>query len=229
MGTESATERAPERTTTVVVAIDGPAGSGKSTIARALADRLEVPHVDTGAYYRALTLAVLRAGADPADEDAVVGVMDRTHVDRKGDHTLLNGVDVEADIRTDAVDASVSAVAAHQVVRGRLVEWQRGGVGPAGAVVEGRDAATVIVPDATLKVWLTAPADVRARRRARQQGAAGDQVLARVSGDLVARDHADRNNTFRATDAVEIDTAASSVAQIVNHIVDLLDADVRRT
>jgi cytidylate kinase len=223
-GTDSAAER-----TTVVVAIDGPAGSGKSTIARSLAERLEVPHVDTGAYYRALALAVLRAGADPADEDAVVRVMSGSHVDRKGDHTLLNGVDVEADIRSDAVDASVSAVASHPAVRSRLVEWQRNAVGPAGAVVEGRDAATVIVPDATLKVWLTAPAAVRARRRAQQQGMAGDRPLERISGDLVARDHADRNNTFRAADAVEIDTAAGSVDQIVNGIVDLLDSHVRRS
>jgi cytidylate kinase len=223
------TNGAAERTTTVVVAIDGPAGSGKSTIARALADRLDVAHVDTGAYYRALTLAVLRAGADPADEAAVVRVMAGSHVHRKGDHTLLNGVDVEADIRSDAVDASVSAVATHPAVRRRMVEWQRDAVGPPGAVVEGRDAATVIVPDATLKVWLTAPPAVRARRRAQQQGVAGDDRLARVSGDLVARDHADRNNTFRADDAVEIDTAAGSVDQIVNRIVDLLDTHVRRT
>lgn len=225
MGTDSA----PQRTSTVVVAIDGPAGSGKSTIARALADRLDVPHVDTGAYYRALTLAVLRAGADPADQAAVLQVMAENHVYRKGDHTLLNGADVDTDIRADAVDGVVSAVATHPAVRSRLVEWQRDAVGPAGAVVEGRDAATVIVPDATLKVWLTAPPAVRARRRAQQQGVVGEHVLARVSGDLVARDNADRNNTFRADDAVEIDTAAGSVDQIVNRIVDLLDSHVRRT
>ena len=220
------TQRAGQRTTTVVVAIDGPAGSGKSTIARALAARLEVPHVDTGAYYRALTLAVLQAGADPRDEAAVGRVMERSHVDRKGDHTLLNGVDVETRIRAAEVDANVSAVARHPSVRARLVEWQRDAVGPTGAVVEGRDAATVIVPDATLKVWLTAPADVRARRRAHQQGV-GAHMVARITDDLTARDDADRGYTFRAADAVEIDTAAGGIDETVDRIVALLDRDVR--
>jgi cytidylate kinase len=213
---------------TVVVAIDGPAGSGKSTIARALAERLDVPHVDTGAYYRALTLAVLRASADPNDEAACLRVLAETHVCRKADRTLLNGEDVEAAIRDDAVDANVSAVARHPGVRRWLVEWQREAVGPAGAVVEGRDAATVIVPDATLKVWLTAPAAVRARRRARQQGADTDQ-FERVSGDLVARDYADRSYTFRADDAVEIDTGARTVGEVVDRIVSLLGRNGART
>jgi cytidylate kinase len=206
----------------VVVAIDGPAGSGKSTISRALADRLDVPHVDTGAYYRALTLAVLRAGADPRSEPACVDVMAQTHICRKADRTLLNGDDVEEAIRSDAVDANVSAVAGHRGVRRRLVEWQRDAVGPAGAVVEGRDAATVIVPGATLKVWLTASPAVRAERRARQQGLRGEELVARVSEDLVARDHADRRNTRRADDAVEIDTGDASVDVVVDRIVEML-------
>jgi cytidylate kinase len=209
----------------VVVAIDGPAGSGKSTIARALALRLDVPHVDTGAYYRALTLAVLRAGADPGSEQACLDVLAGMHVIRKADRTLLNGEDVEVAIRSDAVDANVSAVARHPGVRHRLVEWQRDAVGPAGAVVEGRDAATVIVPDATLKVWLTAAPAVRAERRARQQGA-GQQSVARVSGELVARDHADRSYTYRADVAVEIDTGDSSIGEVVDRIVGLLEPDV---
>lgn len=225
----------------MVVAIDGPAGSGKSTIARALAERLDVPHVDTGAYYRALTLAVLRAGADPASEAACLDVLAGTHVARKADRTLLNGEDVEGMIRSDAVDANVSAVARHPRVRRRLVEWQRDAVGPAGAVVEGRDAATVIVPDATLKVWLTAPPAVRAARRANQRvrtSASGPAVgdpqvgvdhVARVSGDLVARDHADRSYTYRADDAVEIDTGDSTVDEVVDRIVGLLGPDVART
>ena len=213
----------------VVVAIDGPAGSGKSTIARALADHLDVPHVDTGAYYRALTLGVLRAGADPCSEAACVRVLAGTHICRKADRTLVNGEDVEEAIRTDAVDMNVSAVARHPGVRRRLVEWQREAVGLAGAVVEGRDAATVIVPDATLKVWLTAPPAVRARRRARQQGVSSEQVIARLSGDLAARDHADRNNTHRSDDAVEIDTSDRTVGEIVDRIVGLLGPDVART
>jgi cytidylate kinase len=212
----------------VVVAIDGPAGSGKSTIASALAQYLDVPHVDTGAYYRALTLAVLRAGADPRSEPACLQVLAGIHICRKADRTLLNGEDVEDEIRTDAVNANVSAVARHPGVRRRLVEWQREAVGPAGAVVEGRDAATVIVPDATLKVWLTAAPAVRARRRARQQGVSSEQVIARLSGDLVARDHADRDNTRRSDDAVEINTDDRTVGEVVGRVVALLGPDVAR-
>lgn len=207
---------------TLVVAIDGPAGSGKSTIARALARNLDVPHVDTGAYYRALTLAVLRAQVDATDEAAVLGVLADSHVCRKGDRTLLNGVDVASEIRTDAVDATVSAVAVHPAVRTRMVQWQREAVGASGGVVEGRDAATVVVPDATLKVWLTAPATVRAVRRARQQGVSDERMVEQISGGLAARDHADRHNTFRAADAVEVDTGSATVDQVVDRIVDLL-------
>lgn len=205
-----------------VIAIDGPAGSGKSTIARALAERLDIPHVDTGAYYRATTLAVLRAGEDPTDEEAVLAVLGRSHVARKDDRTLLNGSDVEEAIRTAAVDASVSAVAAHPRVRAYLIERQRAAAGARGAVVEGRDAATAIVPDATLKVWLTAPAPVRAARRAAQHGTA-DAVLVRQIGDsLASRDQADRGNTHRAGDAVEIDTGDLGVVEVVDRIVALL-------
>jgi cytidylate kinase len=208
-----------------VIAIDGPAGSGKSTIARALAERLDVPHVDTGAYYRAATLAVLRAEADPADEAAVLAVLDRSHVERKDDRTLLNGSDVEDEIRTGAVDAHVSAVAGHPRVRARLVELQRAAAGARGAVVEGRDAATVIVPDATLKVWLTAPAPVRAARRAAQQGTADAQLIRQIGDRLASRDRADRDNTHRAGDAVEIDTADQGVVAVVDRVVALLHAD----
>lgn len=208
-----------------VIAIDGPAGSGKSTIARALAERLDVPHVDTGAYYRAATLAVLWAEADPDEEAAVLAVLDRSHVERKDDRTLLNGSDVEDAIRGGAVDAQVSAVAAHPRVRERLVELQRAAAGAEGDVVEGRDAATVIVPDATLKVWLTAPAPVRAARRAAQQGTADAQLIRQIGDRMASRDHADRDNTHRAGDAVEIDTGDLGIVAVVDRIVALLHRD----
>lgn len=208
-----------------VIAIDGPAGSGKSTIARALARRLDLPHVDTGAYYRATTLAVLQAGEDPSDEAAVVAVLERSHIERKDDRTLLNGSDVEEAIRTEGVDASVSAVAAHPRVRAHLVELQRAAAGARGAVVEGRDAATVIVPDATLKVWLTAPAPVRAARRAAQLGTDDTGQIRRIGDRMASRDHADRDNTHRAGDAVEIDTGDVDVVAVVDRIVALLHRD----
>src|SRR5690606_17834601 len=145
----------------------------------------------------------------PTSEDACVEVMDTVHISRKDDRTLLNGEDVEAAIRSAAVDANVSAVARHPRVRAQLVEWQREAVGAEGGVVEGRDAAAVIVPDATLKVWLTAPVAVCARRRAQQLGASAAEAE-RFAGALAARDEADSANTFQADDAVVIDTADDS-------------------
>lgn len=204
---------------TTVIAIDGPAGSGKSTVARTLAHHLDLPHVDTGAFYRALTLAVLRAGVDPADGPAVLGVLDAARLEVTDARVLLDGDDVTAAIRTDQVSATVSAVARHTAVRARLVLAQRAAVGARGGVVEGRDAATVIVPDATLKVWLTAPPEVRAARRAAQQGSVDTVTVEQVATQLLARDHADRDNTFHADDAVEIDTAQLTVAQVVDRIV----------
>ncbi|MBW3604856.1 MAG: (d)CMP kinase [Actinobacteria bacterium] len=210
---------------TAVVAIDGPAGSGKSTIARALARRLGVPHVDTGAFYRVVTLAALRDAVDPTDAAAVVAMLDRVAVLVDDDRVVLDGDDVTDEIRSEAVTANVSAVARHRQVRARLVQLQRSAVGPRGAVVEGRDAATVIVPDATLKVWLTAPQDVRAARRAAQQGSADAAVIEQVATQLIARDHADREHTFRAGDAIEIDTGDVTVVEVVDHIVAHLPDD----
>jgi cytidylate kinase len=210
-----------------VIAIDGLAGSGKSTVAAALARRLGVPHVDTGAYYRAATLAVLRAGADPRSEAEVLAVLDGVHITRRMDRTLLDGRDVEAEIRSDEVTAQVSAVAAHPGVRRRLIMLQRAAAAGEGAVVEGRDAASVIVPEAELKVWLTAPPAVRAARRALQQGHDDAAVIELVTIQLLARDDADRHNTFLDADAVVIDTADLTVDAVVARVVDLVEPDDR--
>lgn len=206
-----------------VIAIDGPAGSGKSTVAAALARRLGVPHVDTGAYYRAATLAVLRAGADPTSASQVLAALDDVRIVRVADRTLLQDLDVEHEIRSDPVTARVSEVAVHPAVRRRLVTLQRAAVTRDGAVVEGRDAASVIVPDAHLKVWLTAPAAVRAARRAAQQGDADATVVERVTTQLLARDDADRGNTFLDADAVVIDTADLTVDQVVDRVLELVE------
>jgi cytidylate kinase len=204
-----------------VIAIDGPAGSGKSTVAAALARRLGIPHVDTGAYYRAATLAVLRKGADTTSGVDVLAALEGVHIARRAGRTLLDGEDVERQIRADQVTAAVSAVAAHPDVRRRLVPLQRAEAAD-GAVVEGRDAASVIVPDAELKVWLTAPPAVRAARRAAQQGHADAAVIERVTTQLLARDDADSPNTFLDADAVVIDTADLTVDAVVTRIVDLV-------
>jgi cytidylate kinase len=205
-----------------VVAIDGPAGSGKSTIAAALAERLGVAHVDTGAYYRAATLAVLRAGAPPDDQGAVLDAVRAATLDRRGGRTCLDGADVEDEIRGPAVTASVSSISRHPAVRRHLVALQQAEVAVRGAVVEGRDAGTVVVPDADLKVWLTATPQERAARRAAQRGGRGAEAVAREAADIARRDADDAAQMARASDAFELDTTGLTVDQVVGELVSRL-------
>ena len=205
-----------------VVTIDGPAGAGKSTIASALAERLGDLHVDTGAFYRAATLAVLRAGVDPKDADASLRVVVTASFERRDGRTLLDGEDVEHEIRGRAVTRAVSAVARHPEVRRALLEAQRAGIGEAGAVVEGRDAGTVVVPDADLKVWLTASPKVRAARRAEQLGETGREAVGACADDLARRDQLDVGQMTRAADAIVIDTTDRPVDDVVAEIAALV-------
>lgn len=201
--------------TPLVVAVDGPGGSGKSTVARALARRLGLPHVDTGAFYRALTLAVLRAGVDVADPRSCAAMAETIRVTTVAGRTHLGDEDVEDAIRGPEVTAAVSAVSAHPPVREQLVVRQREAVPEAGAVVEGRDAGTVVVPDAELKVWLTAERDVRAARRAAQLGQADPAAIA---ADLARRDDADAGQMARAGDAYVVDTTGREVDEVVDEL-----------
>lgn len=209
--------RAPQR---VVVAIDGPAGSGKSTVAAALAQRLGVAHVDTGAFYRAATLLVLRAGVDVGDGAACARVLDGVSITRPGGRTRIDGEDVEDAIRGHEVTAAVSTVSGHPQVRAALLERQRAGVDERGAVVEGRDAGTVVVPHAPLKVWLTASPTERATRRAGQLGQTDADAVAAHASDIRRRDSADAVRMGRAPDAVEIDTTGRAVDDLVDELVE---------
>lgn len=204
----------------VVVAVDGPGGSGKSTVARELARRLDVAHVDTGAYYRAVTLLVLRAGVDPADAEACAAIAAQAAITRHEGRTFVDGEDVEDAIRGADVTAVVSAVSVHPPVRERLVARQRADIGPSGAVVEGRDAGTVVVPDAQLKVWLTASPQMRAVRRAGQLGEDTPEVIDAIADDLARRDDADADQMARATDAEVVDTTGREVAEIVDELAE---------
>lgn len=199
----------------VVVAVDGPSGSGKSTVAHQLADRLSVPHVDTGAYYRALTWAVLRHGVNTADAAACAELAQRVAITRVSGRTYVNGEDVEDAIRGRDATAAVSVVSAHPAVRRLLVAHQRAAVGQTGAVVEGRDAGTVVVPEADLKVWLTASPHLRAARRAAQLGAEDADVIAATADELARRDDADAQQMARAADAAIVDTTHRDVAEVV--------------
>jgi GTPase len=204
-----------------VVAIDGPAGSGKSTVAKAVAAALELPHVDTGALYRAAALACLRGGVDLDDGAVCTEVVEGVLIDRIDDRTLLDGEDVEDEIRGDAVTAAVSRVSAHAGVRAALLPAQRRAVVDGGGVLEGRDIGTVVLPDADVKVFLTASPEERARRRAHQLGRDDVEVLV---AQLAERDGLDAGREVspltKAPDAWELDSTGSEVEEVVARVVD---------
>ncbi len=210
----------------LIVTIDGPGGTGKSTVSRAVADKAGLPHLDTGAFYRAATLAVLNAGVDPTDGPAVIDVVSKAQLDQENDRMYLGGTDVSDQIRGDAVTRAVSAVSAHPKVRQILVELQRGWVErhEGRGVVEGRDIGSVVLPNATLKVYLDATAEVRAQRRALQTGESMDSVLA----DLERRDRLDSTRAvspMRIPDgAVVVDTSELTFDQVVDRLMELVDA-----
>jgi len=197
-----------------VVAIDGPVGSGKSTVARAVAARLGLEHLETGAMYRAVAVAVLRRGLEPAiDDPAMADVARSVRID-VGERLLVDGVDVTDELRTPDVGRAVSVVAADPAVRAELVRRQRQWVADrGGGVVEGRDIGSVVFPDATLRVYLTASDEERARRRG------GDEAAA----DVARRDRLDASRSASPLvvpeGAVVIDTTDRSVAEVVDEIV----------
>jgi len=210
---------------TPVVAVDGPSGSGKSTVARGVADALGLEVLDTGAMYRAVTLAVLERGI-PIDDGAACGtVADSVDLHVDGD-AVLDGRDVTAAIRGPEVTAAVSLVSAHPEVRRSLVARQRAWVAAhGGGVVEGRDIGTVVFPDATVKVFLTASGDERAERRQRDEAAADRAIeVERVREELERRDRADSTRATSplqvADDAIVLDTTGRAVADIVAEIVE---------
>ena len=221
-----------------VVALDGPAGTGKSSVARGLAAALGWRFVDTGATYRAVTLAVLRAGADPADAGAVLATARSARIDLGTDPQAptvwLDDTDVSAEIRSPAVTAQVSAVSAVPAVRALLIAMQRraaGAAGAAGAVVEGRDIATVVAPRAAVKVYLDARAEVRARRRAAEPHAgvhvtAPAEIERLVGADLVRRDALDsQTNLLAPSDGAHyLDTSDLDLAEVVATLVTLVRA-----
>lgn len=206
-----------------VIAIDGPAGSGKSTVARALARRLGLDHLDTGAMYRSVAFAALRDGIDPHDAPAVATLAQRLIID-VDDRVLVDGVDATTAIRGPAVSVAVSAVAQNASVREELVRRQRRWVAARpGAVVEGRDIGTVVLPDADLKVYLTASDAERTRRRVEE---GGQPSPAAVAADLARRDHIDSTRAASplavAEGALVIDTTDKTVAEVVAQVLDRL-------
>ena len=220
-----------------VIAIDGPAGSGKSTLAQAVADRLGLDCLDTGAMYRAVAFAVLRAGGDPSDDDFAAAVARTIDVNIDAGQVLVDGVDATVEIRGPSVDRAVSLVAANPEVRAELVVRQREWVRRrGGGVVEGRDIGTVVFPDAEVKVHLVADPAVRAQRRVDQSGtppsggAIGgrtyDEAVESVAEDIARRDRIDSTRhaspLLKAPGAVVIDTTELTFDETVEQVMRLL-------
>ena len=199
----------------LIVAIDGPAGSGKSTVARLLAERLGLQVLDTGSMYRAVTVLALRGGIDPADADSIA-LLARGSDLELGDRVVSGGVDLTDELRSDPVNRAVSVVSAHRAVRTALVERQRGWVAArGGGVVEGRDIGTVVFPDARVKVFLTASDEERQRRRAEEE-----------PGSVTRRDELDSSRSasplIAADDAHVLDTTHRPADEIVTEVLSWL-------
>lgn len=207
----------------MIITLDGPAGSGKSTVARLLAERMNYRFLDTGAMYRAVALAVLKAAGDENDLAAVTKLVEACTIEFDGDHLLLNQEDVTAEIRSPEVTAVSSIIASNPGVRNRLVELQRA-IGRKGSMVtEGRDQGTVVFPDAEHKFFVTANLEARARRRQRELAHKGvNQPITTVMDQLRQRDERDEQRAHApmkpAENALVIDTSDLTIAQVVEMI-----------
>jgi len=207
-----------------VIAIDGPAGSGKSTVARALATRLGLDYLDTGAMYRAVTFAAIRRGFDPDDPSAMAELAREVDL-RVGEAVVVDGADATIEIRSPEVTRAVSVVAANPEVRHEMVQRQREWAeAHGGGVIEGRDIGTVVFPDAELKVYLTADDSERASRRSKEML---DLHYDQVAADLARRDQFDSNRASSplsvADDAVTVDTTGLNIDQVVDRVAHLLE------
>lgn len=211
--------------TITTVAIDGPAGAGKSTLGQALADRLGLERLDTGAMYRAVAWVALQAGIDLHDLGAVAELARRVRLE-VGNRVMVDGIDATAAIRSAEVDAAVSVVAANAAVRAELVRRQQAWVAlHGGGVLEGRDIGTVVLPHADLKIYLTASPMERARRRAQERS--DGRTVEEIAAQLTKRDHLD--STRRASplpspdemadDAVVVDSTGKTVQSIVEEVL----------
>ncbi len=207
----------------IIIAIDGPAGAGKSTVARLLAERLGLRFLDTGALYRAVTLEALRRGISPSDEGAVAAIAESVRIELIPDpgapRLLLDGEDVSGAIRGPDVSTAVSTVASLPRVRAAMVRQQHAFADGGGVVAEGRDIGTVVFPDADVKVYLDADPLERARRRALERGEEGAEEVARVERELAARDGQDAGRAVaplrQADDALRVDSTGLGIDGVV--------------
>ena len=212
------------------VAVDGPAGAGKSTIAREVAKLLNLIYVDTGAMYRAMALYMLRSGVDPEDAEAVIekcGQADITIRYESGEQVVfLNGANVNPYLRTEEVGNATSVISVIPEVREKMVELQHSLASVSDCIMDGRDIGTCVLPDAQLKIYLTADSAVRAKRRYDELTAKGQQCdLQKIQADIEERDYRDIHRATsplrQAEDAVLVDTSSMSVQEVVDRLVQL--------
>ena len=211
----------------LVITIDGPAGAGKSTVARIAADKLGLPYLDTGAIYRAVTWRLIQDGTAPDETEKITAALQNISVSLSGGRVLVNGRDVTAEIRRPAIDAAVSSFSALRPVRDALIGFQRGQASE-GLVADGRDMGTVVFPDADLKIFLTADAEERARRRYKERVERGenadfDEILKYVN----ERDLCDMNREIAplrpAPGCVILDSTKMTIGEVADVIVSLAE------
>jgi cytidylate kinase len=208
------------------IAIDGPAGAGKSTVAKTVADKLNYLYIDTGAMYRALTYFALFRKVNLQIETQIAAIMDECTIQLDGTKVVLNGVDISLEIRTSEVTNSVPTVASYKIVRDKLLKMQQHLAELGGAVMDGRDIGTHVLPNAEVKVFLTASAQERARRRHEENILKGfSSDFNQIKEEIIKRDEMDTNRKEaplkRASDAIEVDTTSMSIEEVVDKILSL--------
>ena len=214
----------------IKIAIYGPTSAGKCTIAKLLAQKLKINYVDTGSMYRALTLKVLNNNIDPKSEEDVVAIADKTKIDYFENHIFLDGLCVDDKIRNELIDKNVSYVCQYRDVRKRLVSLQKEIASKSSVIMDGRDIGTVVLKDANYKFFLTASADVRAKRRYKEYIEKGLEVnFEDIKNDLIRRDdydsHREVDPLVKANDAIEVNTDDKNIEETVELMLSYINGD----
>lgn len=214
----------------IKIAIDGPTSAGKSTIAKLLAQKLKINYVDTGSMYRALTLKVLNNNIDPKSEEDVTSIANKTKIDYFENHIFLDGLCVDDKIRNELIDKNVSYVCQYRDVRKRLVSLQKEIASKSSVIMDGRDIGTVVLKDANYKFFLTASADVRAKRRYKEYIEKGLEVnFEDIKNDLIRRDdydsHREVDPLVKASDAIEVNTDDKNIEETVELMLSYINGD----
>lgn len=206
------------------IAIDGPGGAGKSTIAKQVAKALDIDYIDTGAMYRAVGYKLIRDNVDMYDEDALLAMLEATDIDFSGGKTILDGEDISDRIRTQEISRKASECSALAPVRAKLVELQKKMGSTKSVIMDGRDIGTVVLKDAELKIYLTASAEERAERRYKELLLKGEDIsYEKVLADIQERDYNDMHREItplrKADDAIELDTTGMSIDEVTEYIL----------